>query len=125
MEVDDRVWTPAELLERYNQGERDFRGLEISDERENSGTFRDALLDGADFSHSFVDADFGGARLRNSKFVQANVKTCRFDGADLSNADFSGAAICSATFSSSNFQGAQFEGASVHGYAFGKGELPD
>ena len=45
--------------------------------------FRGALLDGADFSRSFVTADFTGARLRGARLVGANVKACRFDGADL------------------------------------------
>jgi uncharacterized protein YjbI with pentapeptide repeats len=103
---------------------RNFHGLDISDEGENSGSFRDALLDGADFSHSFVLADFSCARLRNSKFVEANVKTCTFDRADLLNADFSEAAICGATFSNCNFEGAEFEGAHWYGITFKKGELP-
>jgi 2-iminobutanoate/2-iminopropanoate deaminase len=123
MIVDERVRTPAEILERYSQGERDFTALDISD----GGTrpsFRGARLDGADFSRSFVLADFTGARLRASRFVGANVKTCAFDGADLQDADFSGALIDAATFEGCNLEGATFEGAGCYSGTFAKGQLP-
>lgn len=120
--MDERIRTPAEILARYAQGERDFRELDIADG--DSSSFRDALLEGADFSRSFILADFSGARLRGSRFVEANVKTCVFDGADLGYCDFSRAAIDAATFESCNFEGAQFEGAGCYGYTFARNELP-
>ncbi|HUJ63390.1 MAG TPA: pentapeptide repeat-containing protein [Kofleriaceae bacterium] len=123
---DERVWTPAEIARRYLQGERDFRGLDISDGRGEAGaSFRGVVLDGADFSRSFIEADFTGARLCNSKFVEANVKTCTFDGADLRDSDFSRASIDAATFTGCRFDGAQFEGAGLYGHRLAKGELPD
>jgi uncharacterized protein YjbI with pentapeptide repeats len=121
--VDERVRTPAEILEQYAQGRRDFREIDISDVGTNS-SFRGALLVGADFSHSFIVADFRGADLRESRFIEANVKTCVFDCADVRNADFRRAAIDAATFDGCNFDGAQFEGASCQGHTFAQGELP-
>lgn len=125
MGADERAWTPSEILQRYERGERDFHGLDISDGAgDESTSFRGALLDGADFSHCFIVADFSSARLRDCRFVEANVKTCRFDGADLLNADFSRAAIDGATFTNCNFAGARFKEAVAYGYTFKKGELP-
>ena len=123
MDSDERVWTPSEIRQRYARGERDFRGLDIAD-GDDGGSFRGALLDGADFSRAFIVADFTGARLRECNFVEANVKTCSFDGADLSAADFSRAAIDGATFTGCNFDGAQFEGAGFYGCILAPGELP-
>jgi serine/threonine-protein kinase len=124
MDADERVWTPSEILERYKRGERDFHELDISDGVTDKTSFRGAVLDGADFSRCFIEADFSGARLRGCRFVRANVKTCMFDGADLQNADFSEAPIDGASFTDCKFEGASFEGAGAYGYTFKKGELP-
>jgi 2-iminobutanoate/2-iminopropanoate deaminase len=123
MIVDDRERAPEEILARYAEGERDFTGLDINDHGAQP-SFRGARLDGADFSHSFVLADFTGARLRGERFVGANVKTCVFDGADLRDADFSDAPIDGASFEGCTFDGARFEGAGSYGYTYAKGELP-
>ena len=123
MSTEDRVWKPSEIRQRYQNGERDFRGLDISDS-DDSESFRDAMLDGADFSHAFVVADFSRARLRDARFVEANVKTCIFDEADLRGCAFSRAAIDAATFRSARFEGTDFSGASVQGSAMDPGEVP-
>jgi uncharacterized protein YjbI with pentapeptide repeats len=123
MSTEERVWTPAEIRRRYQDGERNFQGLDISDSGDTE-SFRDALLDGADFSHAFVVADFGRASLRDCRFFEANVKTCTFDEADLRDCDFSSAAIDAATFRSARFDGANFGGASVQGQSMKPGELP-
>jgi hypothetical protein len=130
MGEDERIWTFAEICRRYADGERDFRGLEMgnyvnTDEwRQSScGTFRGAVLDGADFTGSFICADFTGASLRNCVF-RACVKTCVFDGADLRGADFTDAAIDAATFRSARLDGATFAGAGAYGYQFAADEYP-
>jgi uncharacterized protein YjbI with pentapeptide repeats len=121
---EDRIWKPAEILGRYDAGERDFSNLQIESDADSSDPeFRGANLEGADFSHAVILADFSGARLRGAKF-SANVKTCCFDRADLRNADFSNAAIDSATFEGADLEGATFEGAGAYGYTYRKGELP-
>lgn len=123
---DDRVWHPREILLRYESGERTFRDLQI--EAIEPGTdpeFRGANLRGADFTGSFIIADFTGANLEGAVFAPANVKTCSFDNANLRNADFSGAAIDAATFEGANLTGAHFEGAGAFGYTYANGEYPD
>jgi len=122
-----RETTPAEIRLRYERGERDFRGLDIADS--NNGidrqSFREALLDGADFTDAFIVADFTRARLRGCRFVGANVKTCSFDEADLAGANFSDAAIDAATFRSARLDGADFSNASMYGYTLKPGEFPE
>lgn len=106
--VGDKIWQPSEILRRYESGEREFRGLEIESPRGSTGPdFRRAKLAGADFTESFIVADFSGADLQGARFAPANVKTCSFDGADLRNADFSGAAIDAATFDGADLAGAK------------------
>ena len=120
----DKIWTPAEIRRRYAAGERNFRGLEISDGGDPAApSFRGAILDGSDFDESFISADFTGASLRGCK-LRANVKCCTFDRADLRDADFRDAAIDSATFKSARLDGANFAGAGAHGYEFEPGEWP-
>jgi uncharacterized protein YjbI with pentapeptide repeats len=123
MGTDERVWTTSDIRRRYDQGERDFRDLEISDSND-SASFRDAVLDGSDFSHAFVVADFSRASLNGCRFNEANVKTCIFDEADLRGCDFSGAAIDAATFRSARLDGASFAGATEQGYCLKPGEVP-
>ncbi|MBY5396011.1 pentapeptide repeat-containing protein [Rhizobium leguminosarum] len=67
--------------------------------------FREANLEGADFSH-------------------CNVKTSDFSRANLALATFFGSAIDAAVFDGADLTGTIFEGASAFGYVFGKGELP-
>jgi uncharacterized protein YjbI with pentapeptide repeats len=123
MSVENRVWKPSEIRHRYQNGERDFKGLDIEDSSD-SESFRDAVLEGADFSHAFVVADFSRARLRDARFVEANVKTCIFDEADLRGCKFSRAAMDAATFRSARFEGADFSGASAQGSSMQPGEVP-
>ena len=121
---EDRIWKPAEIIRRYEAGERNFRGLEIGSDADSSDPeFRGANLEGVDFGECFIAADFSGARLRGAKF-SGNVKTCCFDRADLRGADFSDVAIDGATFEGADLEGATFEGASEQGYRYSKGEMP-
>jgi uncharacterized protein YjbI with pentapeptide repeats len=123
MSAEEKVWKPSEIRQRYQNGERSFQSLNISDS-DDSESFRDAVLDGSDFSRAFVVADFSRARLCGCRFFEANVKTCTFDEADLRGCNFSGAAIDAATFRSARLEGADFSGASVQSYSMKPGEVP-
>jgi uncharacterized protein YjbI with pentapeptide repeats len=116
------VSTFKELLDRYQQGERDFTGSELDADPEND--LSGVCLDGIDLSNSWVMADFRGANLRGARFRDANVKTCDFTGADVSGADFSGAALCATVFSGARMENARFEGAYWHSHEFKAGEFP-
>ena len=124
--AEDELVRPAEIVRRYTSGGRHFTGIDIEDPDDaDQWAFRGATLDGADFSGSFIVADFTGASLKGASFSGANVKTCIFDKADLSGADFRGAALCSATFGGADVTGADFTGATIHSHVFEAGELPD
>lgn len=131
--LDDRVWHPSEILERYAKGERDFRGLDIDDDLRRfpdrgltkAPTFQGAVLDGADFSQALICADFTGASLRKCSFVHAHLKTCIFDRAVLEGSDFSNSAIDGAEFRAARLIDCRFDGAGAYGYTFKAGELPE
>jgi len=114
--------TFRELLERYNNGERDFWESDLDNDQDNDLSGR--CLDDADFSRAFIIANFRGASLRRTRFASANVKTCDFRDADLRGADFRGAALCAALFDGAQLEGAQFAGAFYHSHVFGVDELP-
>ena len=110
-----------ELLRRYAEGERYFADSEL-DESEND--LQNGKLEDADFSHSFIFADFRRANLKRASFADANVKSCDFRNADLEGADFSGAALEATQFEGANLQGARFTGAGCYGYRMKADEKP-
>ena len=112
----------ADLLARYASGERSFQETDIEDP--DVLALDDAVLEGADFSRSFLVASFQRANLRGAKFRDANVKTCDFSCADLTNADFRGAALDATIFEGATLVGARFAGAHVQGYEMADDELP-
>ncbi len=112
----------GEVISRYRSGERYFGYLELE---EPVCDLRGVDLSGANFSHSFLVADFRDASLRFANFLQCNIKTCDFRGADLQNAIFRGAALDSTNFADANLAGADFGGAGVYGHRMLAGELPD
>ena len=113
----------ADLLRDYAQGRREFRNAELDVDPDN--VLDGECLDGIDLSHSFVVASFRGASLRNTAFVNANVKTCDFTGADLYGADFRGALLCATTFVGAKMDGARFGGASIHSHVLAEDEQPN
>ena len=113
--------TSNELTAHYKAGERSFRGLDLDGE---TLDLRDSNLAGADFSESFIVADFRGANLERCVFERANVKTCDFRGANLRGASFREAAVDAADFSGAETTDACFDGASAQGHIFHSGESP-
>jgi uncharacterized protein YjbI with pentapeptide repeats len=112
-----------ELLQRYNEGERNFVGAQLDTDSENDASR--LCLDDINLSQAFVFGNFRAASLRGACFQQANLKTCDFREADLTNADFRGAGLCSATFDGAILDGTNFEGAYIHSYVIKAGEKPD
>lgn len=106
---------------RLEAGERNFDSEELDDFLHD---LQHMDLEGVNFNKTFLLANFRGANLRGSEFIEANVKTCDFTGADLRRANFSGAAIDGAVFAAANLEGANFQGASEQGHIYAEGELP-
>ncbi len=111
----------AELLRRYAAGERSFHGLELDDAVHD---LRNAKLADADFTGSFIFANFRGADLRHTDFTNANVKTCDFRGADLSGAIFKGASLDAAEFQGAKMDETKFLGAFIQGHELKDNEWP-
>lgn len=114
--------TSNELTARYKAGERSFRGLDLDGEILD---LRDSNFAGADFSESFIAADFRGANLERCVFERANVKTSDFRGANLRGASFRETAVDGADFSGAETTDACFDGASAQSHIFHSGESPN
>lgn len=114
--------TEQSLIERYRRGERSFTNLEMDDRTYDLSR---ANLAGADFSGSFIIANFNAANLAGARFTRANVKTCDFRGANLRGASFAEAAIDGAQFRGADLEGASFAGASEQGHIYSSNEQPD
>ena len=110
-----------ELLRRYRSGERYFAGAELDS---STHDLRNAELEGADLSRSFITADFSGSNLRGASFANSNIKTCDFSDADLRGAHFFGSSLEGTMFAGANLEGADFEGAYCFGRRFEAGERP-
>ncbi len=110
-----------ELLRRYQNGERDFTQVALD-----GGNYdlRGVTLAGANFSGTFITADFRGANLQAASFAKANVKTCDFRHADLRGANFSGALLEATEFKGANLRDANFEDARNFSLILKAGELP-
>jgi len=113
--------TVAELIERYNNGERYFVESDFDDK---ICDFRNLNLERANFSKSYITGDFRGVNLRDANFSNANVKTCDFRGADLTNANFENAALDATEFEGSICNNTNFYNASIHSHSLKKGETP-
>jgi uncharacterized protein YjbI with pentapeptide repeats len=124
----EKIWSPREIVLRYQSGERNFRSLTIEDADPfdaQPNSFQNVVLDGSDFSHCLIVADFAGASLRGSRFTNANVKTCNFANADLRECDFGKANLDAAIFSAARLHGAHFQGATIQSHTMGSGEVPE
>jgi uncharacterized protein YjbI with pentapeptide repeats len=115
--------TAAELLQRYQNGERYFGETEL-DQKELK--FCNLSLAGIIFApRSFLVADFRQANLQGADFSDCNIKTCDFRGANLENARFRNAALEATQFSEANLKNADFTGASCFSTVLTADERPD
>jgi uncharacterized protein YjbI with pentapeptide repeats len=121
--------TAEELLERYAAGERDFSGVDLSDEDLSLAQLpeiilRDCILDQTVFdscdlsygnlSGSYLfQSSFDGTKLRKANLIGANLAESSFrnailDDANLSCTNLSGTILRNASTSKTSFDGALF-----------------
>ena len=92
------------IIEEYNVGKRYFVDLDLYEE-----SFDGENLEGIIFDHCFLYSSFRKTNLRNSKFINGNIKTCDFSEADLTNSHFENVSIESAHFKDSITDGIFFD----------------
>jgi uncharacterized protein YjbI with pentapeptide repeats len=98
--------TAAELVERYNKGERDFMGADLQ------GTYlEDAHLQYANLQY----ADLKGASLQYANLRHANLRWADLRGAILDGADLQGAHLQFAKLEGTDLHEANLEGANLQG----------
>jgi uncharacterized protein YjbI with pentapeptide repeats len=106
--------TPDEILERYQQGERNFAGLRIEANTDNPD-----VLYGADLSNIILSGIYWpGARLRDvnlkeAELVGAYMPDADLTLADLTWADLSGATLRRACLECTNLTGARLQYANL------------
>ena len=81
-----------EVLQRYQDGERDFSGIDLSYEDLRWENFSGSNFSGANLSNaSLEDADFSGVNLSNVDLENANLEGTNLQDAILEGANFQGA----------------------------------
>jgi hypothetical protein len=103
-----------ELLNRYQQGDRNFRGIDLSG----------ADLSWQDLSNAnFANADFYGATLRGTQLAHADLSEAHLayvnlEGANLSEANLNSAHLDNATLEGANLQSALYNDQTKFPYGF-------
>lgn len=92
------------ILEKYRNGQRHFIDLDLENESFDDQDLRDVV-----FENCFLYSSFRRANLRNSKFINGNIKTCDFREADLTNAHFENLAVESSQFARAKIDGIFFD----------------
>lgn len=110
------------VISQYARGKRDFRWTAINHVYLD---FRGTVLNDADFSHTFIAADFRGADLKNCRFNNARLMKSDFSDANLENTSFKEAFLDDTKFNGANMKDAIFEGAKIHSYVLKLNEKPN
>ncbi|WP_341279187.1 pentapeptide repeat-containing protein [Paenibacillus sp. FSL H8-0537] len=95
-----------ELLEA---GEKTFSGIEVEE-----GSLQNYNLSGCTFVKCFFALDFSKTNLKDSKFINSNLKTCNFTEADLTDSEWIGNMLCSAVFNGAKRDNMHFVGNYYH-----------
>ena len=95
--------TAQEIIDAYNNGQRYFVDIEMEDEN-----FDGQNLEGIIFEKCFLYSSFQRANLKNSKFINGNIKTCDFTEADLTNSHFENVLVECTIFNEAKTDGIYF-----------------
>jgi uncharacterized protein YjbI with pentapeptide repeats len=128
-----------EFIRLYQEGKRDFKGIDLSGADLSSANLTDAILSGADLSSAnltdailtnvglteadLIDADLTGANLTDIDLTDVNLSGAILSGAiltgnylsrtNLTKANLEGANLGFANLSGANLEGANLEGANL------------
>lgn len=103
--------TAEELLQRYAAGQRDFQGVNLSEE----------ILSWADLT----GANLSGANLRGVILNWANLSQVQLRGANLSNSDLNWANLEQADLTGANLSGAEVSATNLNGADWSGAIMPD
>jgi len=108
------------ILEQYKEGKRHFIDLDLENEN-----FDHQNLEGVIFEKCFLYSSFRGANLRNTKFINGNIKTCDFRDADLTNAHFENLAVEHVQFAGAKIDGIYFDNNFAYGHNVTRADFDD
>ncbi len=110
----------TELIQRYNNGERDFSEADLRE-----AYLSGASLGGANLRGAYLGgADLRGANLSGANLYRADIYGANLGGADLSGADLRGANLSRADLSEANLGEAYLSGADLSGANLEDAQLP-
>lgn len=92
------------ILEQYQNGQRYFADLDLENEIFDKQNLQDVV-----FENCLFYSSFRGANLRNSKFINGNIKTCDFRESNLTNAHFENLSVESSQFARAKTNGIYFD----------------
>ena len=102
-----------EFIERYQAGERDFSGVDLSGieltdfKNRNNYKFSDINLSGANLTKAKLEfVNFNNVNLENANLTEAEIACCDFNHANFSNANLTDVIIDFSNFIEANFQNA-------------------
>ena len=102
-----------EFIERYQAGERDFSGVDLTGieltgfKNRNNYTFSDINLNGANLTKAKLEfVNFTNANLENANLAEAEITCCDFNSANFCNANLANVIIFFSNFIEANFQNA-------------------
>jgi uncharacterized protein YjbI with pentapeptide repeats len=111
----------VELIEKYQAGERDFKGANLTGANLRGANLTGANLTGANLrgadlrGANLTGANLRGANLTGANLTGANLRGADLYGADLTDADLRGANLTGANLTGANLTGANLTGANLYG----------
>lgn len=112
MEVDDI--TIETFIENIKNGVLLFKGIAIEDY---SFTLENTILDEVIFQGCFVNINFKNCSMKNTKFIECNLKCISFENCDLSESIITECAIESLEMNNCNLNGINFGTNYAYGYS--------
>ena len=105
---------PQELIQRYNNGEHDFRGKDLRYANLAGANLKDTDLWGVDLREAALQyADLRHANLRGANLTRADLQDADLQGADLRYADLQGADLRKAKLQGADLRKAKLQGANL------------
>ncbi|GGA44371.1 pentapeptide repeat-containing protein [Okeania sp. KiyG1] len=106
------------FLEQYENGERDFSGIDLRKRYFFDALLVDINLSGANLENALIEGHIGNTNLSGANLKKASLRHTYFIGTNLSYANLSGANLICADFTNSDLTGANLSGANLDATKF-------
>jgi len=100
----DKKLNTEELLILFKNGQKEFHNIEVE-----TGSLIVKNLEGIKFNECILAIDFTDSNLKNSVFMDSNIKTCIFKNSNLTNSKFINNSVCATDFKNAIIDNIIFE----------------